>query len=47
VKWVPGNNGAAAGRHDLKSIADRAGLENDELVSLLEASHRLLGEQEG
>jgi hypothetical protein len=47
VKWVPGNNGAEAGRHDLKSIADRAGLENEELVSLLEAAHRLLGEQEG
>lgn len=45
VKWVPGNNGADVSRYNLKSIADSAGLRNDELVFLLEEAHRQLGEQ--
>ena len=47
VKWVPGNNGAGARRHDLKSIAKNAGFENDELVCLLEEAHRLLSQKKG
>jgi predicted aldo/keto reductase-like oxidoreductase len=45
VKWVPGNNGAGASCYDLKSIAAGVGLRNDELVSLLEEAHLMLGEQ--
>jgi predicted aldo/keto reductase-like oxidoreductase len=46
VKWVPGNNALGAGNHDLKSIAEHAGMQNDELVSLLEEAHGLLGQQQ-
>jgi len=45
VKWVPGNNGAAAGNYDLRNIAEDAGMANDELVALLEDAHRVLGGQ--
>lgn len=44
AKWVPGNNGSGARKHDLKSIAECAGLQNEELVSLLEEAHCLLGQ---
>jgi len=41
VKWVPGNNAAEAGRHDFRTIAEEAGMAEDELVGLLEAAHEL------
>ncbi|MFZ5799401.1 MAG: aldo/keto reductase [Desulfobulbaceae bacterium] len=44
VKWVPGNNGAFVRQFDLGRIADRAGLEKEELVRLIEEANRLLGE---
>jgi predicted aldo/keto reductase-like oxidoreductase len=47
VKWVPGNNAAGVKSHDLKTIAEQAGLQNDELVSMLEEAHRLLGQHQG
>lgn len=43
VKWVPGNNGASAGKHNLQSVAENAGLQADELVALLTDAHQLLG----
>lgn len=43
VKWVPGNNGAAVRQYDLGRIAEKAGLEEEELVRLIEEAHSLLG----
>ena len=43
VKWVPGNNAASVRQHDLGRIAEKAGLGEGQLVSLLEDAHRHLG----
>jgi predicted aldo/keto reductase-like oxidoreductase len=43
VKWVPGNNGASVRQFDPGRIADKAGLEKEELVRLIEEAHSLLG----
>ncbi len=45
VKWVPGNNGSHARRHEMGSIAEGAGLSADELYALLEEAHQLLGDE--
>lgn len=42
MQWVPGNNGAGAANHNLESIAEKAGLENDTLVNLLQDAHNML-----
>lgn len=47
TKWVPGNNGAGAGQYDLGPIARKAGLAHDELVTMLEEAHGLLGSGKG
>jgi len=47
VKWVPGNNAAAAGRYNLGAVAAGAGIEPEELVRQLGEAHALLGHPPG
>ena len=41
-KWVPGNNGARAGDHELGKVAADAGMSEAELLGLLTGAHARL-----
>ncbi len=43
MPWVPGNNAARVRDFDLRRIAKNAGYEHDDLLTMLEAAHGLLG----